>query len=165
MSKIQGLLTNSLIGAGIGGVVGAVYFVFQSLQPNSNSSNQSNDPSNLLSKYNKITYYNNLHDLLKRMMPYVTFAPQEMDNICNYFQRLIDIQINIQNKQIKPSLPYEATRLGSSIQYTLAQLKQKGRNIAMPHFEEESKALVQIADDFAYNIRQDVNYFYTTNKL
>lgn len=146
-------LTFSLIGAGIGGLIGianaARKSYFPDVVPNSEDFNA----------YPNIKLDPVALEALLRFKTYRNLAPREFDTILENMNALIGIQIAINQNNIQLNYTLRATGYVTKIQSTLNIMKTKTRNVSVPSWDVDDASVRQIADDYLFNISQDVNQY------
>jgi hypothetical protein len=96
-------------------------------------------------------------EALSRFQTYKGIIPREYDTIVDNLDKLIGIQVSINEGKIESYYPFRATTYVTNIQTALNHAKSKIRNVAVPHWDVDETSIRQIADDYLYNITQDVN--------
>jgi hypothetical protein len=144
-------LTFGLIGAGIGSIIGLAK-AYKDNQPVTSTNNIIS-----LNKYENIVLDSVAVEALSRFQTYQTLMPLEYETILYNLNKLIGIQVSINNGKIEPYFPYRATQYTTNIQTALNASKAKVRNTSVPHFEVDSQSILSIAEDYVYNISRDVD--------
>ena len=146
-------LTYTLIGAGIGGLIGiantARKVYMPDVMPNSDDFNA----------YPNIKFDSVALEALLRFKTYRNLAPREFDMILENINALIGIQIAINQNNIQLNYTLRATGYVTKIQSALNAMKTKTRNVSVPSWDVDDASVRQIADDYLFNISQDVNQY------
>lgn len=163
-----------LYGTVVGGIIGVAKTYYSSSGGSTNGNNTNNttpqhqpqQPSNEfpIDKYPNIKMDSVAHDSILKLYPYRTHMQREFDALVQNMEQLIGIQVSINNGKIEPYYPYRATSYVTRIQNALTNAKHKLRNISTPHFESDETTIKQIAEDYLYNINQDVNSHLLTRR-
>jgi hypothetical protein len=159
---IQNGLTYALIGAGIGGTIGLLKVTKDKFMPSAPETSASlSDYKN----YPNISLDTVVLEALGRFQAYKHLCPQEYDTILQNLDRLIGTQVTINSGKIESSFAYRATSYATNIKLALSRAKTKVRNVSVPHWEVDEASILQIADDYLYNITQDVNQYTISNRI
>ena len=156
MSMISNGVTYSLIGAGLGGLIGIVKTYIN---------NKSTDPASLnniplyLKKYKNILLDPLVVEITNRFQMYQNVIPVEFDTITSNLDKLIGLQVSINNNIIEPYFPYRATGYVTNIKQAVIEAKNKMKNISVPNWDEDQQTLLSIAEDYLYNNNQEVNAY------
>ena len=151
-------LTYALIGAGVGGLIGLGKTLkdTMSVQSSSNSSPKENKDSDLL-QYKFLKLDSIVVEALDRFKTYKNLCPHEYKTILDNLDRLIGIQVDINNGKIEPTFSYKATSCVTTIKLALSKCKTRVRNVSVQHWDTDEEMIRQISEDYIYNITQDVN--------
>jgi gas vesicle protein len=150
-------ISYAIIGAGVGGVIGAAKTYFPSDKVSEENKQKLSKYPNILLDYVAIGIVNKLQIYEKQIQ-------KEYDIILSNLDKLIGLQVEINKGQIKVYFPYRATTYVTEIQTALQSARGKLRNISVPHWEEDEKTIQSIAEDYLYNINQDVDSFLLTQR-
>lgn len=146
-------LKYAAIGAGIGGMVGfAKQFMSSSLSPDQSPSAQT-----ILQSYKYILMDSVAIGALNQLLLYASSARDDVGQLLTNLNNLIGIQVSINEGQIAVQYPYRATTYVTSVKSSLNRIKHSLRNVSVPHLEEDIQSITQIAEDYLYNINQDVS--------
>lgn len=159
---VQNGLTYALIGAGIGGTIGLIKATKDKLMPSvpEASSASLSDYKN----YPNIALDPVVLEALGRFQTYKHLCSQEYETILQNLDRLIGTQVTINSGKIESSFAYRATSYSTNIKLALARAKTRVRNVSVPHWDVDEASILQIADDYLYNITQDVNQYTISNR-
>jgi hypothetical protein len=146
-------LTYTLIGAGIGGFIGIANTARKVYFP---SKVQNADAFNA---YSNIKLDSIAMEALDRLKSYKNLAPREYTSILENLNSLIGIQVAINEGNIQLNYSMRATGYVTKLQATLYAMKNKTRNVSVPSWDADEASIRQIADDYLYNISQDVNQY------
>ena len=149
--------------AGIGMLIGGGVGIFKAYrknhqQPVNISSNST------LTKYQSILLDPNTTEVINHFKIYESLIPEEYDTIVHNLNKLIELQVTINGGRIEARYPYQATTYVSNIQKALNTSKSKVRNTSVPHWDTDEQTIRQIADDYLFNITQDVNEYLVTSR-
>ena len=150
-------LKEGLFYATIGGVLGGVIGMFTAYSKTHASSNQLNGTSLKNEKYPHINLDPHILEILNYFKTYEKLIPKEYDTILENLNKLVELQVLINSGKIEARFPYRATTYVTNIQTALNNSKNKIRNTSVPHWETDEQNILQIADDYLFNITQDVN--------
>lgn len=160
--KFTNILNNTLyygmIGFGVFGAVGAAKTFFG--QSNTLTSQQQFD----LQNYPNVQLDQLVVEALHKIEPFGKHAAEELRIIKDCFNKLIGLQIEINRQNIQAIYPYRATLYCTSIENALRKMEFFIRNIVTPHFETDKTAIINLANDYKYNITQDTNNFLISNR-
>lgn len=154
-------LSYGLVGAALGGMVGVASVLFSTLTSASTQQNSSTASSSAstpdLSRYTNLSLDSVLMEALQRFRTYETLIPREFVTVVDNLNKLVGIQVAINQGQIESYYPFRATTYVTNVQTALNAAQQRVRNVSVPHWESDTATLRQVADDYLYNITQDVN--------
>lgn len=156
MSMINNGVTYSLIGAGVGGLIGIAKTYFNNT--NSDQKSQTNVPP-YLKNYKNILLDPLVVEIVNRFQMYQNVIPVEFDTIASNLDKLIGLQVSINNKKIEPYFPYRATGYVTNIKQAVNEARNKMKNISVPNWDEDQQTLLSIAEDYLYNNNQEVNAY------
>jgi hypothetical protein len=148
-------IKEGLFYAGIGMLFGGGIGIFKAYRKNSQSNDTSQESS--LSKYKGIMLDSVTTEAINQFKIYESLIPEEYDVIVDNLNKLIELQITINSGKIEARYPYQATAYVTNIQKALNSSKSKIRNTSVPHWDTDEQTIRQIADDYLFNITQDVN--------
>ena len=151
-------LTYTLIGAGIGGFFGIANAARKVYFP---SKLQNADAFNA---YSNIKLDSIAMEALDRLKSYKNLAPREYTSILENLNSLIGIQVAINEGNIQLNYSMRATGYVTKLQAALHAMKNKTRNVSVPSWDADEASIRQIADDYLYNISQDVNQYMLYNR-
>lgn len=150
---VQNGLTYALVGAGIGGVIGLLKATKDKFIPATPPSTNSND----FQQYSSISLDPVVVEALSRFQTYKHLCSQEYEIILENLNGLIGMQVSINSGKIESYYAYRATSYATNIKMALGRAKTCVRNVSVPHWDVDEASIIQIADDYLYNITQDVN--------
>lgn len=154
---IQNGLMYALIGAGVGGTIGLLKVAKDKLMPSPESSSANNSSQEYANYPNILLDPVTLEALSRFQTSYKHLIPREFQIIVENLNKLIGIQVSINSGKIESYYPFRATTYVTQIQTALNSSKYKIRNVSVPHWDSDDATIRQIADDYLYNISQDVN--------
>ena len=146
-------LTYTLIGAGIGGLIGIANTARKIYLP------MDTPPTDDFNAYSNIMLDSVAIEALTRLKTYRNLAPLEFTTILENLNSLIGIQVAINQNNIQLNYSMRATGYVTKIQSTLNAIKNKTRNVSVPSWDADEASIRQIADDYLFNISQDVNQY------
>ena len=158
---VKGGLTFALVGAGIGGTIGLLNVAKNKLMPDNASKT---DHSHEYAAYPNILLDSVVIEALSRFGTYKNMIVPEFNTILSNLNKLIGLQVEINKGNIKSQYPFQATTYVTQIQTALNVAKTKVRNVSVPHWDVDETSIRQIADDYLYNISQDVNQFMLSSR-
>lgn len=152
---MQNGLTYALVGGAIGGAIGLLKATKDRYMPQVFT-----PPSATNADYHK--YPNILLDpvvveALSRFQTYKHLCPQEYETILENLNGLIGMQVAINSGKIESYYAYRATSYATNIKLALNRAKTRARNVSVPHWDVDEASILQLSDDYLYNITQDVN--------
>ena len=150
---MQNGLTYALVGAGIGGAIGLLKATKDKYMPSTQPSVNEND----YQRYPNIPLDPVVMEALSRFKTYKDLCPQEYETILENLNGLIGMQVSINSGKIESHYAYRATTYATNIKLALGRAKTRVRNVSVPHWDVDEASILQIADDYLYNITQDVN--------
>jgi hypothetical protein len=159
-------LSEGLYYAGIGMVVGGCWGVLKAYKNiHWNRKSNENDRNQIFYQYKYVLMDNEVVEAFHKFKMYQHIIPNEFESILQNFDKLIELQVRINDQNVEARYPYQATTYVTRIHSILNKCKSKVQNISVPHWDTDEGLLKQIADDYLYNITQDVNqYLITSNK-
>ena len=158
---LKGSAWYAVVGAGLGALVGGTVGIFNVYKTNNPSESVSveQDTKDSLASYKFVSMDPFVVEALSRFQTYKNVIGSEYDKIVSSLDRLIEMQVKINNGQSETHFPYRATQYVSAIQSALAKAKHKVRNVSVPHWDVDEASIKQIAEDYLFNINQDVNAY------
>jgi len=138
---IHNVITYGIIGFGVLGSFGAIKTYTDSRKfPDETPLNLTEDE-----QFPNIKYDPNAQQSIKELKQY-------------QHDKLIGLQILINNKDFKAEYPYKASRYASNVKLALSDMEKKLRNVSVPYFPSERDAVIEIAENYAHNINADCTY-------
>lgn len=155
---ITGGLKGLLFGALIGGAFGVVKtYTEQKSTEIDGSTSQSKNDTNLLDPYKNVQLDPVAIEAMSRFRTYESCCKEEIKQIMDNLDKLIALQVSINSGKIEAYYHHKATQFVTTIHHLLNVVKQKTRNMSTPHYDEDESSVKQIAEDYLYNIKQDVD--------
>ena len=158
---LTGGFTYALIGAGIGGLWGVLNVARSRWNASSPSSVS---PVQEYAQHPNIALDPVVVEALSRFKTYKDIIPREFSTIVDNLDRLIGLQVSINQGKIESYYSFRATTYVTHIQTALNAAKSKVRNVSVPHWDVDESSIQQIADDYLYNITQEVNEYMLSNR-
>lgn len=155
-------LTYALVGASIGGALGLLKATKDKYMPDviSSSSSGSSDyasrPNILLDPV--------VVEALSRFQTYKSLCPKDYEIILDNMNQLIGLQVSINQGKIESFYSYRATSYATNIKMALGRAKLLVRNVSVPHWDVDESSILSLADDYLYNITQDVNQYMLSHR-
>lgn len=160
MSAVTTGLSYALVGAGIGGVIGLLKAAKDKYMPSTTT--QTNNPQ--LLKYTSLVQDSVALDSMLSLQSYSGPIRSEFDTIAKNLDKLIALQIRINQGQVEAVFPYRATTYATTIGSALNACKAKLRNVSTPNWETDEASIRSIADDYVYNISQETSQHTLENR-
>lgn len=158
MSLPEGFLSTTLSYMAIGAGLGGAYGVWKSYSGNGQELVDSD------SQYPNIKYDEFAQDAVNKLRTYQRYDPESFDNILFNIDRMIGLQISVNEEKINASFPHKATRYYMNIDRELKNLKYATRNTSVPGFQTDSDTLLQMMDDYRNNITLDTNTYLLSHR-
>lgn len=152
-------LKESLLYAGVGMLIGGGIGVFKAYRKT-----HPPEPIHSDAKYSGIMLDPVTTEAVNQFKIYQSLIPQEYDIIVDNLNKLIELQVAINSSKIEVRYPHQATTYVTNIQRALNASKSKVRNTSVPHWDTDEQTIRQIADDYLYNITQDVNNYLVSSR-
>lgn len=114
--------------------------------------------------YTNIKYDPYVLEGLQRLLPYKNHAPTEYSALQENIDKLIGLQILINQGKVQASYAYRATRHFVNIENALRNMEFKIRNSVTPHFKTDKETFLELSNDYRHNITKDVNAFLINNR-
>jgi len=146
-------LTYALYGAGLGGMVGLMKMAKDKFLPPSAPTRTDSE----FQQHPHIALDPVVVEALQRFRAYQRLCPREYDALVDNLNLLIGLQVTINGGHIESYYAYRATTYATNIKMALTRAKSRVRNVSVPHWDVDEASVLQIADDYLYNITQDVN--------
>lgn len=150
-------MTYGVLGFGIFAAAGAIKSVVGNANPSKAALPIDNEFPNI--KYDTFVI-----EALEKLRPFEKHAPQEFRAMQDNVDKLIGLQILVNQKKTQASFPFKAMRHYSNIEQALKTMEYRIRNVASPHFKADKDALLKIAKDYQHNITTDANAFLMSHR-
>lgn len=151
-------LSYGAVGFGVCAAVGVAKTYFnRNTTPN-------DDVTGIEQGYTNIKYDPYVLEGLQRLLPYKNHASTEYIALQDNIDKLIGLQILINQGKPQASFPYKATRHFVNIENALRNMEFKIRNSVTPHFKVDKDSFLELANDYKHNITKDVSAFIINNR-
>jgi len=144
------------VGAGLGGLWG----LWKSYSDLNTSQPQSKDDS----KYPNIKYDEFAQDSVNKFRVYQSYDPTSFDELLYNLDRMIGLQISVNDGKTNANFSHKATRYFYNIEAALKNLKHSLRYVPVPNLDTDAEEILQIADDYRNNITIDTNEFLMSHR-
>ena len=129
-----------------------------------NNNNNNNITSKMYGKYEFIVLDPSVVEVFNRFESYKSLIGEEYESILYNMNKLIGLQVKINEGKKELSYPHLATKYVTNIQMALNSSKLLVRNQSVPHWETDEQSVQQIANDYLYNISQDIDEYLLTGQ-
>jgi hypothetical protein len=153
------LFSNGIYYALIGTGIGAIFGIGKTYSEHLFTPVIDHNNMNSIAAYKNLSLDSVAVRIINRFQLYQNLIPQEYESILSNLDKLIGIQVTVNQGQVEAYFPYRATALVTEIQSALNQGRKKTLSISVPHWDADEKAIRDLADDYLFNINHDVNSF------
>ena len=151
-------LSYGIYGLLIGGGIGIVQ-AYRKTRPSSNVLNPPADP-----RYQYILQDPEAAEMINQFKTYQSIIPEEYETIIENLNKLIELHIKMLNQDIEIRYLYRATTCVANIRKALNLAKNKVRHVSVPHWETDEQNMMTIAEDYLFNINQDINNYMVSSR-
>lgn len=153
----DGIIVNIIKYMAVGASVGSLFGLWNTY------SNNSSQPENFDTKrntYENIKLDSHAEEIMNKFGSYAeNINPDLYDEIAYNLDRLISLQVLINQGKVNVNFPHKATRYFYNIKYSTKKIKSQLRQILTPTMNDDIKEIMNIASNYVNNITLDTDSY------